>query len=108
MVAGINTKDVGSIPESVVQQVLAMNTGDIKTFPLNNYLMVVQAKSVDQAGVQPLSVVHDQVVLAAKTAKAPTEQVLLRRLIRAAHITVESDKYAGAVPQVAADAPATQ
>jgi hypothetical protein len=49
--------------------------------------------------VPPLTAIRPQVEYAAKMAKAQPTNAVLERLISAAHIKVESDKYAGAVPQ---------
>jgi hypothetical protein len=99
-VMGLNTKSMPNIPKAIVAQVLAMKTGDIKVFSLGNVKMVVRPNVIKPAGIQSLDQIYDTVAMDAKLAKAPSEQQEIGMLLRDAHITVESDKYAGAVPQM--------
>lgn len=99
-VVGINGSKMINVPQSIVNQVLAMSAGSVQTFQIGPIWMVVRSNAVSPPGVPPLAVIHDQVALAARQAKGPGDQAELTRLVQAAHITVESDNYAGAVPNV--------
>jgi hypothetical protein len=99
-VVGINTTNLSNVPGNIISQVLEMNVGDVKTFQIGPIWMIVRSNAVSPPGVPALAVIHDQVALAARQAKGPGDQAELTKLVQEAHITVESDKYLGAVPTV--------
>jgi hypothetical protein len=98
MVVGINAASDTPLLPSVRRAIMKMRPGDVKLIPAGAQFAVIRCVRVDAEVLPPLDSIRADVAIAARLAKAPSEQVVLERLRRDASITVEASKYATAVP----------
>ncbi len=101
-VMGVNAAPSTPIPSNITEAALRMRQGEVQIFPMGSNFVVIQIKKVAPGGVPSYEAIKDRVQLAARLAKAPTEDEELAKLVGSSKITLESDKpaYANAVPQL--------
>ena len=98
-VLGVNAPRADKLPPSIEQDMLGMKSNSVKLFPIGSsaYLVIHVTKALP-AQLPPLASIRPQVEMAARLAKAPTQQQEMAKLMAASLIDVQSSRYAGAVP----------
>jgi hypothetical protein len=97
-VAGINTQASGVLPEAIGEQLMNGKPGEIRTAKFGNQYLVAKLQNVSQQQVPSLASIRPEVEMAAKLAKAPSEQQVMAQLLEKANIVANTDKYRDAIP----------
>ena len=101
-VLGVNTAPMKTLPPGIEQAMMKMKAGEVRSFPAGSLqYLVVHVTQASPTNIPPLASIWPQVEIAAKLAKGPTTQDEMERLMSAAHIDVQTSKYADAVPNFA-------
>ncbi len=98
-VLGVTAPPVQKLPPSIEQGMLGMKSNSVKLFPIGSQAyLVVHVTKASPAQLPPLADVQPQVEIAARLAKAPTQQQEMAKLMAASHIDAQTSRYADAIP----------
>ncbi len=98
-VLGVTAPPVQKLPPSIEQGMLGMKSNSVKLFPIGSQAyLVVHVTKASPAQLPPLADVRPQVEVAARLAKAPTQQQEMAKLMAASHIDAQTSRYADAIP----------
>lgn len=87
-----------NIPNDTAEQIALQKDSTVRAYRYATGFLIVKINGISPASTPPLSEIYSNVETAAKLAKAPSQEEVLRDVRRRTSIVCDSANYAGAVP----------